>query len=351
MKFDVSLVATLVEIFAVALLAGIILMPANIWFMGRGAFGQQVRNDGPEAHLKKSGTPTMGGIVIFVAIVLALILYRTELFTGKSVTYFSPKIPMIMLFATFCFLLGLADDLLKFCRKGTQGMKARYRLTLQILAGFCLCVLIRQSIFGYSFSSILGMRDPTLIWTPFGTGGWMLGGWFLLFGVVVFVGTINSVNFTDGLDGLLAGCFLITGAALLIFIFLFGDRSLLPLLAAAMGAVTAFLWFNTHPAKIFMGDSGSLLLGGILASMALTSRSAFFLFVVGFIFVMEALSVMLQVASFRLTGRRILKMSPIHHHFELSGWSEPQIVVRFWILNLLFAVMGILIFCLPSKYF
>ncbi|MEW6202295.1 MAG: phospho-N-acetylmuramoyl-pentapeptide-transferase [bacterium] len=351
MKENVGLIAGLVEIFVVALLAGVILMPVNIWIMRRGAFGQQVRDDGPEAHLKKSGTPTMGGVGIFAAMVLALIVYGSNAFPRGFVEYHSPKIPMMILFAAFCFLLGLADDILKFRRKGTQGMKARYRLILQILAGLCFCALIQQSLFGYSFSSVLGLREPGLIWTPFGTGGWMLGGWFLLFGVIVFVGTINSVNFTDGLDGLLAGCFLITGAALLIFIFLFGDRGLLPLLVAAMGAVAAFLWFNTHPAKIFMGDSGSLLLGGILATVALSTRSAFFLFVVGFIFVMESLSVILQVASFRLTGRRILKMSPIHHHFELCGWAEQQIVVRFWLLNFLFAVMGILIFCLPSKYF
>ena len=346
-----GIITSFLEVFTIAFLAGVFLIPVNIWLVRRGALGQMVREDGPEGHRRKAGTPTMGGVGIFAAMILALFLYRGDFFQHRFVTYYSSYIPVIMAFAAFCFLLGFADDLLKFFRRGTLGIKARYRVILQVFAGVCLCALIQGNIFGYPFKSRFAMFEPTLIWTPFGTGGWMLGGLFLLFGVLVFVGTLNAVNFTDGLDGLLAGCFLIAGGAYTIFIYRYGDWSLLPVLAAAMGAVVAFLWFNTHPAKIFMGDSGSLLLGGILASVALVSRSALFLFVVGFVFVMEALSVMVQVISYRLTGRRVFKMSPIHHHFELSGWAEPQVVVRFWILSGIFALLGILMFCLPVKYF
>ncbi|MEW5946927.1 MAG: phospho-N-acetylmuramoyl-pentapeptide-transferase [bacterium] len=331
------------ETFTAAFILGALLVRANLALVRRLSLGQRVRDDAPGTHRAKAGTPTMGGAGMFLAAAAAAAL------TGGVA---SPRARAVAAAAALCFLLGLADDLIKVLaprentagRGDTAGLKARYRFAVQLLIGASLCAAIQGSLFGIPLGVDLGIREPAMQWLPLKWGGWALGVWFIPFGAAVFAGTVNAVNFTDGLDGLLAGCFLAAAGAFVFFASRYGDASLVPLLAAAMGAAAAFLWFNAHPARIFMGDSGSLFLGGVLAATALVTRASLFLFVVGLVFVAEAASVMLQVACFRLTGRRVFRMSPLHHHFELSGWSEPHVVTRFWLAAVFFAACGLLLF-------
>ncbi len=319
---------TLLLICGTAFALGIVLERVWIALLAKWKLKQIVRTDGPEAHLKKSGTLTMGGAAFFAAFVAALALT-----TNLS----SPKTKLILIVSTLCFLIGLTDDLAKFFGKKTEGLKARFKLIIEIAIGIFL---------GYFMIWQGDMRgiEATSIWTPNGMGALNLGVLFIPFVAVVFVGAVNAANLTDGLDGLLGGCFLAAGGAFVYFIYKLGDRELLPVMAAAMGAVAAFLWFNSHPARIFMGDTGSLFLGGLLASVAVLARAELFMFVACGVLVCEAMSVMIQVVSFRLTKKRVFRMSPLHHHFELSGWSENQVVIRFWLLSGLFAGLGLLIF-------
>lgn len=318
-----------------AFIAGMVLFPLVIFTLRRLTLGQQVRSDGPETHQKKQGTPTMGGVGIILVFLLTL-LALGEVYSPRALT--------VVLVSILCFLLGLADDMSKVVFKNTVGLKARYRFLLQILLGLGLCAVLCGHAPWLPKLADAKLQDPSYILLPLGNQGVRLGWLIWPFVVFVFVGSVNSVNFTDGLDGLLAGCFIVTGVAFCAFLWKFGERSFIPVCLAMTGATAAFLWFNCHPAKVFMGDCGSLMLGGFIASLAILTRLELFLLVIGFIYVAEALSVIIQVVSFKTTGKRVFRMAPVHHHFELAGWPEPKVVVRFWMAAAIFGAVGLLLF-------
>lgn len=295
-----------------------------IGLLTRWGLKQTIREEMSEAHQAKSRTPMMGGIGFFLATVIVTV-------AAGGLNY--PKVKVVLLIGALSFLIGLVDDISKFTGANTKGVGARYKLIIEIVIGaFLGYFMIWQGI------------SPDMIKVPFGDGAWNLGGLFIPFVIFVYVGTINAVNFTDGVDGLLSGCFLSVGAAYIILVYRTSDPALIPLLCAVCGAVAAFLWHNANPAAIFMGDSGSLFLGGLLAAVAVVTRTELFLAVAGLLFVAEVLSVVIQVASFKLTGKRVFRMSPIHHHFELAGWSESQVATRFMIVATAFCIAGLALF-------
>ena len=282
--------------------------------------GQNIREEGPSSHQAKSGTPTMGGIAFIAATVISCMaagVLSTELF--------------IILAAFILFgLIGFFDDYLKVVKKHNLGLRAWQKLAFQITIGVVLAVY-------QASSSILG----TAVWIPVIHEFWDFGVWYVPFIAFVIVAMVNSVNLTDGLDGLAAG---VTSIVALFFalvgtMFQFVESA--SFCAALTGACLGFLVFNKNPAKVFMGDTGSLALGGGLAAAAIVMNMELLLPVVGFIYVAEALSVIIQVISFQTTGKRVFKMSPLHHHFELSGMSERKVVMMFWVVTLVFCVIGL----------
>ncbi|HHY45937.1 MAG TPA: phospho-N-acetylmuramoyl-pentapeptide-transferase [Firmicutes bacterium] len=285
-------------------------------------FGQRVRADGPPEHLKKSGIPTMGGVIILAGLTLSLLVVARR---DLDVLW--------ALFVTLGFgLIGLADDFIMIILRRSLGLRARAKLAGQVLISLILAVycLSRPDLGTAITLPFVGTKvDPGLLYIPFA--------------VLVVVGSSNAVNLTDGLDGLAAGTSAIAATAYVVVCYAIGKDSLAVFPAAIAGACMGFMWFNAHPAQVFMGDTGSLALGGAFGALALLSKTELLLAIIGGVFVIEALSVMLQVIYFKWTGgRRILKMSPIHHHFELSGWLEPKVVVRFWIVGCIFAMLGII---------
>lgn len=292
---------------------GLILCPVGIPILHKMKFGQYVREEGPEAHLKKSGTPTMGGIMIIIAML-----------TGSAVvSIWYPDVFYVMIFTFLFGVIGLIDDLLKLFKHQSEGLKAWQKMSCQIIVTAGLLIYI-------------GVISPchTMTIIPF-FGEIDLGGWFYPISAIAILGTVNGANFTDGLDGLagsvttvIAAFFTIAGTALL--------SDVVGSSLAMAGALLAFLCFNAYPAKVFMGDTGSLALGGFVAATALIMKMPIFLILVAFIYLVEILSVMLQVGFFKLThGKRIFKMSPLHHHFELCGWSETRVVTVFTIVTAL----------------
>lgn len=287
-------------------------------------FGQTIRDDGPQRHLKKMGTPTMGGIIFIPAIALT-----TLLFTGFSFDTLVAIISMIGF-----GLIGFADDFIKITKKRSLGLRANQKLLFQLIfsIGLVLYVFINYS-------------RPTEILLPFYPKMINLGLFYIPITIIfVIIGTVNSVNLTDGLDGLVSGIVAIVSFFYTVFLII-NDYSDLAIFSAAItGACLGFLLFNHYPAKVFMGDTGSLGLGGAIASIAVLSRSHFYLAIFGMIFVIETLSVILQVVFFKITGKRIFKMSPIHHHFELCGWSESKVVHTFWLITFIMGIIGFLIY-------
>lgn len=283
--------------------------------------GQMVRDDGPQSHLRKAGTPTMGGLIFLVGIVLMTYYY------GRGSTEAILALVAIVGYG----LIGFADDFLKVALHRSLGLKARHKLSGEIALGLLLSILVINL-------------------TGRGTGVSFLGynlelGWFYPFlGLLVLVATTNTVNLTDGLDGLAAGTMFFASLAYVLIAWLLNAQGLMVFAAAVAGGCLGFLVYNRHPAKVFMGDTGSLALGGALGIMAIQTGTEFLLFVIGGIYVAEALSVILQVIFFRLTGRRILRMSPLHHHFELSGWPETKVVKVFWLTAFALAVIGLIMF-------
>lgn len=309
----------------VSFVLSLALVKLLIVLLNRWGMRQVIREEMPESHQKKGKTPVMGGLGFFIAAVAV---------TLAAGGFSNSKVRAVLLISTISFLIGLADDLSKIFRKNTKGLGARYKLAIQIGLG---------ALLGYFM--VWQGTAPGLVRVPFvGEGGVDFGKLFIPFVIFVYVGTMNSVNFTDGVDGLLAGCFLIVAVAFIFLINRTSDYTLIPMLCAVCGAVAAYLWFNSNPAAIFMGDSGSLFLGGLLASVSVVTRSEIFLAVAGLLFVVEMLSVIVQVVSFRLTGKRVFKMAPIHHHFQLSGWSEAQVSQRFWIASAVFSGIGLALF-------
>lgn len=299
-------------------------------------FGEVVREDGPASHFSKAGTPTMGGAIILL-IVLATVLLWGNL---------SNPYVWVMVFVTAGMgLIGLIDDYSKVVKRKKGGMRARTKLMWQVAVALGAALFLYDSGFN------------TVVSIPF-FKEWQfdLGIYYIIFAVFVIVGTSNAVNLTDGLDGLAIGPMIIAAATYLLLAYLVGHVKIanylhiqyvprvgeLSVFAGAMvGASLGFLWFNTYPAQVFMGDVGSLSLGGALGTLAVITKNEFLLLLVGGIFVVEALSVICQVGSFKLTGKRVFAMAPIHHHFELKGWPEPKIIVRFWIISIILALLAI----------
>ena len=313
----------------IALLIGffvtIITCPLFIPMLHRFKFGQMVRNDGPKGHLKKSGTPTMGGIA-FILGILAGGIYLIPRYKNVAA---------VLLFTVSYGIIGLLDDALKIKKKKSEGLKSGQKLILQFIVSLIFIIYLYK-IYGMDYAVLLPFTGD------FSTGIVLKLGWLWIpFALFVILGTDNGVNFTDGLDGL---CSSVTIFVTLFFMLigLKGGFSAAPITGAAIGSLMGFLIFNTYPAKVFMGDTGSLALGGFVASYALICRIPFMIAIIGFIYMIEVLSVIIQVGYFKKTGgKRFFKMAPIHHHFELSGWSETKTVTVFSVITV---ILGILIY-------
>jgi phospho-N-acetylmuramoyl-pentapeptide-transferase len=318
-----------------AVVFSMIVGPAYIRFLQRLQMKQVVRDDGPQSHLSKKGTPTMGGGLILLAISISTVLW-SEL--NNSLVW-------ICLGCTLGMgVVGFLDDYLKVIRKNPKGLASRYKMLGQIIVATMAAFLIYREPSIAPTLKLPFLKDLTF----------ELGAWFIPFAVFVIVGASNAVNLTDGLDGLAVGPTITTASTFLILAYCAGHvriaeylqiphipgaGELTIFLATVAAACLGFLWFNTYPAQVFMGDVGALALGGALGVVSVVTKNEFLLALCGGIFVLEALSVMAQVASFKLTGKRVFKMAPIHHHFELKGWAEPKVIVRFWIISILLALM------------
>lgn len=323
-----------------AIMLSLIFGPRFIRMLRRLSIGQNIRDVGPESHQVKAGTPTMGGVLILFAVVVPTLLWA-------NLT--NPYVWLAVL-ATLAFgAIGFLDDFLKVRRGQNLGLSARAKLLLQLVVAVGAGVTVLSLPESYEF-------EATVALPFFKRAVYDMGRFYVPFVAVVLVGSSNAVNLTDGLDGLAIGATLIAAATYAIFTYVAGNSVVAGYLqvpyqrgvgevaifcAALVGASLGFLWFNTHPAEVIMGDVGSLAIGGAIGMVAVLSKQEILLLLVGGLFVVEALSVIVQVVSFKLTGRRVLRMAPLHHHFELSGWKEPKIIVRFWILALLFALLSL----------
>lgn len=324
-----------------ALMISFVLGPWLIERMKHIKIGQFIREDGPKSHQQKAGTPTMGGILINVAIVIPTLMWAD---------IFNPYI-WIILFVTCAYgAIGFVDDYRKMAKRRNLGLTAREKFGAQ----FAVALLAALAI---AYLPMIKNNYSTAITFPFLANTVLnLGILYIPFVMIILVGASNAVNLTDGLDGLAIGSTLVAAVTYAVLTYAAGHARIadylriawvpqtgeLAVFAGAMvGASLGFLWFNAHPAEIFMGDVGSLALGGAIGCLAVMIKQEILLVLVGGLFVVEAMSVILQVASFKLTGKRIFKMSPLHHHFELSGWRETKVVVRFWILALMFALLAL----------
>ncbi len=338
-----------------ALFLSLLLGPWLVRKLREMQIGQYIRDEGPQAHKAKAGTPTMGGILIVVAMAVPTLLWAD----------LRNPFVLLALAATLAFAaIGFADDYNKVVRKQNLGLTGHTKMFFQILTSFGVGIALILLTAGGSYSTELMMPffknfRPDLVIHPFLATPWL---WtiaylpFLGFLVLVIVGSSNAVNLTDGLDGLASGCVVIAAGALTMLTYVtsharFADYldiqhipavgELTIFCGTIAGASLGFLWYNAHPAEVFMGDVGSLALGGALGTVAVIIKQEVLLVFVGGIFVVEALSVILQVGSFKLRGKRIFRMAPLHHHFELAGWSESKIIVRFWIAALVFALFSL----------
>lgn len=284
-------------------------------------FGQSIREEGPKSHQAKSGTPTMGGIMIILAIVIATV----------AAAPLTPAVLLALFITLGHFVLGFLDDYIKVVKKRNLGLKAKQKMLGQIL------IAIVTMIVG---TRVLGI--DTTIWIPIADINLDIGVGYYFLVLFVLVGTSNAVNLTDGLDGLASGTVAIASGAFALVCYMTGHFDLAIFCVAMMMACLAFLRFNAHPAKVFMGDTGSLALGGAIAAVGILTHTEILLAVIGFVFVCEALSVIIQVISFKTTGKRVFRMSPIHHHFELGGWKETKVVFVFWMVGLVASVVGLL---------
>lgn len=314
-----------------ALVIGLLIAPGCIPLLRAMKFGQRIRSDGPQSHLQKAGTPTMGGIIFILAMVISILIWSK----------LSPEILWVTGAVIGFGLLGFLDDYIKVVLKRPLGLTARQKIVGQI---FLAC------LFTYGASHFLGRGTDLEL--PLHGGVWNLGAAYYFLAVVLVVGTTNAVNLTDGLDGLAGGISLLVYLGLAVICLAAAgtsptgsmDYGELAIAAAALaGGCLAFLHFNHYPARIFMGDTGSLALGGGIAALAILSRTELVLPVLGGVYVLETLSVVLQVLSFRLTGKRIFRMSPLHHHFELLGWPETKVVHLFWSSAAVFVALGLVL--------
>ncbi|PFO09951.1 phospho-N-acetylmuramoyl-pentapeptide-transferase [Bacillus sp. AFS076308] len=307
-------------------LISVLLSPIFIPFLRRLKFGQSIREEGPKSHQKKSGTPTMGGVMILFSIIITTLVMIAKYADHTPVTAF------LLLFVTFGFgLLGFLDDFIKVVLKRNLGLTSRQKLLGQIIISVIFYLIYKHT------------GQSTEIKFPFGDFSIDLGWGYVLLIIFWLVGFSNAVNLTDGLDGLVSGTAAIAFGAFAVLAWNQNQFEIAVFSVAVVGAVLGFLVFNAHPAKVFMGDTGSLALGGAIAAIAILTKLEILLIIIGGVFVIETLSVILQVASFKTTGKRIFRMSPLHHHYELVGWSEWRVVVTFWSVGLIFAILGIYI--------
>ncbi len=338
-----------------ALFTGLIVGPIVIRRLRDFQIGQYIREEGPQAHQKKSGTPTMGGLLIAIAILVPTLLWAD----------LSNPFVWIAVFSTVAFgAIGFADDYLKVVHRRNLGLTARAKLGFQIAASILIAIALIALQHRSEYSTRLVVPffkqfHPDLVIQRFVVHPqlWPLAFLpFVVFVVIVIVGSSNAVNLTDGLDGLAIGCTVIAAGALAVLTYLSGHATFATYLelqrmpqigeltifcGAMVGSAIGFLWYNAHPAEIFMGDVGSLALGGAIGTVAVMIKQELLLPFIGGVFVIEALSVILQVGSYKLRKKRIFKMAPIHHHFELLGWSESKVIVRFWIASLVFALFAL----------
>ncbi len=322
-----------------ALFISFILGPYLIRHLSRRQIGQSVRDDGPASHLDKIGTPTMGGLLILVSISFSTLCWAD----------LSNRYVWVVLLVTLLFgVIGLIDDYKKVIDNDSRGLPARYKYAAQSLVGLGAAVYLYQSATLPVETQLIVPFVKALVFDL----GWL----YVLLAYLVIVGSSNAVNLTDGLDGLAILPTVMVAGALAIFAYAaghvhFADYLGVPYVPGAgevavfcgamVGSGLGFLWFNAYPAQVFMGDTGALSLGAALGVAAVTVRQELALFIMGGIFVMEAVSVILQVASFKLTGRRVFKMAPLHHHYELKGWPEPRVIVRFWIITVILVLIGL----------
>ncbi|HSR51135.1 MAG TPA: phospho-N-acetylmuramoyl-pentapeptide-transferase [Acidobacteriota bacterium] len=332
-----------------ALFMALVLGPWMIERLRRFQIGQHIREEGPQAHQSKAGTPTMGGLLIIISI-----LVPTLLWGDLTNIYVWIAMGALTLFG----IVGFLDDYLKVVKKRSLGLKAGQKILLQLLisgaVAAALIILKYQGLYSTKLSVPFFKRfTPELDGVILGTATFIP---LIVFTLLVLIGSSNAVNLSDGLDGLASGLTVIAASALTVLTYVTGHAvfaeyldliwntytSELTIFCGAMvGAVLGFLWYNTYPAQVFMGDVGSMSLGGAIGTVAVLIKQELLLLSIGGIFVVEALSVILQVGSYKLTGRRLLRMAPIHHHFELLGWKEPKVVIRFWILGLIVALFSL----------
>jgi phospho-N-acetylmuramoyl-pentapeptide-transferase len=322
-----------------AMIFTVILGPGIINRLKRLSMTQQIRDDGPKTHMGKTGTPTMGGLLIILCILLSVFMWGDL----KNIYVWVMIISLVGFGG-----IGFLDDYLKIARKNHKGLRAYQKFGMQLALAFLIGVFL-----------YMNPKDPftDVLNVPF-FKRWLFDlGWFYIpFSVIVIVGSSNAVNLTDGIDGLAIGLVAVAVLANGVLVYISGHKGLAQYLqvlylpgtgeltvfcGAMLGAALGFLWYNSYPADIFMGDVGSLGLGGTLGTLAVITKHELVLAIVGGIFVIETISVMLQVASFKLTGKRVFKMAPIHHHFELKGWPEPKVIVRFWIVGIMLALLSL----------
>ena len=322
-----------------ALLLALVIGPAVIHRLTISRVGQHVRADGPQSHMDKTGTPTMGGVLILVAIAAATLLWSD---LGNRFVW-------IVLVTTLGFgLIGGVDDWLKLVYGNSQGLTARTKFAAQTVVGLAAATIL--------YVTAQSPAETELIVPFFKDVAIPMGLWFIPFAFLVIVGSSNAVNLTDGLDGLAILPTVMVAGALGVIVyavghgefasylhipFIAGAGELVVFASAIMGAGLGFLWFNTYPAQVFMGDVGALALGAALGLLAIVGRHELVLVIMGGVFVVETLSVMAQVISYKLTGRRLFRMAPLHHHFELMGWPEPRVIVRFWIITVVLVLIGL----------
>src|SRR5277367_2452838 len=323
-----------------ALLMALFIGPRMIDLLGRYQIGQRVRSDGPQSHLQKSGTPTMGGGLILVAMAIGTLLWAD----------LGSRFVWILLATTLAFgLIGFYDDYLKLVVGNSKGLPARYKYLAQSVAGLTVALVLHGLHQAPAETSLYVPFFKTVA-VPMSTAG------FVAFAYFVIVGSSNAVNLTDGLDGLAIMPAVMVAAAMGVFAYVTGNfkfaaylqipyingvGEVLILSATLVGSGLGFLWFNSYPAQVFMGDVGALAIGASLGTIATIVRQEIVFFVMSGVFVLETVSVILQVASFKLTGKRIFRMAPIHHHFELKGWAEPKVIVRFWIISFVLVLAGL----------
>jgi phospho-N-acetylmuramoyl-pentapeptide-transferase len=311
-----------------SLLMCLFLSPKFIEFLRHRKFGQNIREEGPQGHQTKAGTPPMGGVIIFAAIAVPFLILSKRDWQAMGV--FGASLA--------CALLGFADDYTKIVKRRSLGLRARTKLVVTIAISLGLWWVATQKA---NIAPVVQLRYVDVSVD--------LGVFYPIFIYLVVAGTTTAVNFTDGLDGLAAGCAAIVLLAYLGIAFITGQRDLTMLAGCLVGACIGFLWFNSFPASIFMGDTGSLGLGGAIAGLAIMTQTEMLLILLGGIFVIEVLSVVIQVFSFQTFRKRVFLMAPIHHHFELQGWSETKIILRFWIVAAACAAIGFVVYQLSIK--